>query len=447
MGGARYRLLEPVRQYAKERLEASGETDAARRRHAEFCLAIVEEAAPELTGAHQQEWGNRLEPEHDNIRAALSWSLEREPETALRLAGTLAHFWEMRARFVEGSAWLEVALRQSDRVEVATRAKLSSEAGTFAFHRADFDRAIELHGEALELYRQVEDDNGVAFALLCLGAQYSEKGDHERAAPFFEEALALSEKIADKPNIVMGLHSLAEVERLRGHYQRAKTLAMESLALAREIRDDWRLSIYVGWVGLLAVWSGDEHDLAEGFLKEALALDRELGNWAYGAYCLEAFAGSAEARGQEARAARLWGAAEALRTSIGAPLPPDTRLLYERSVAAARAQLGETAWEAAFAEGMTMSAEEAAEYALSEEVAHAVEEPLAGGKTSMPLTRREREVAALVARGLSTRQIAQELVISERTVDKHVANLLKKLNLRSRNQVAARMTEHGAQTP
>ena len=110
----RYRLLEPVRQYARERLEESGEADAFLRRHAEFFLAMAEEAEPQLTGAQQQEWAERLEAEHDNIRAALSWSLEREPENALRLAGALARFWEMRARFVEGSAWLEAVLRQSD---------------------------------------------------------------------------------------------------------------------------------------------------------------------------------------------------------------------------------------------------------------------------------------------------------------------------------------------
>ena len=117
---------------------------------------------------------------------------------------------------------------------------------------------------------------------------------------------------------------------------------------------------------MLTVWSGDEHDLAEGLLKEALALDQELGNWAYGAYCLESFAGLAEARAQGARAARLWGAAEALRTNIGAPLPLDARLLYEPSMAAARSQLGEEAWEAAFAQGTAMSPGEAAEYALGE---------------------------------------------------------------------------------
>jgi hypothetical protein len=181
-----------------------------------------------------------------------------------------------------------------------------------------------------------------------------------------EEALAISRRIGDKRNTAGSLHNLAEVERQRGNYGRAKTLGMQSLSLAREMEDKWQLAMVVGWVGLLEVWSGDKPDLAEGFLKEGLALDRELGNWAYGAYCLEGFAGLAGARGQGARAARLWGAAEALRIDIGAPPSLDARPLYERSLAAARAQLGEAAWEAAFAEGRAMSAEEAAEYALGE---------------------------------------------------------------------------------
>ena len=125
-----------------------------------------------------------------------------------------------------------------------------------------------------------------------------EKGDPERAAPFLEEALALSRRIGDKRNIAGTLHNLAEVERQRGNYERAKTLGVQSIALSREMEDKWELAIVVGWLGLLAVWSGDDHDLAERSLEEALALDRELGNWAYGAYCLESFAGLAGARAQ-----------------------------------------------------------------------------------------------------------------------------------------------------
>jgi predicted ATPase/DNA-binding SARP family transcriptional activator len=323
----RYRLLEPVRQYAGERLEESGETEDFSGRHAGFFLALAEEAEPELAGAQQQEWAERLETDHDNMRAALSWSLEKEPETAFRLAMALARFWERRVRLVEGSAWLEAVLRLSDGADTAVRAKLSSEAGTFAFHRADYDHAIVLHGEALELYRQAGDDSGVAFALLCLGAQYFEKGDPEQAAPFLEEALALSRRIGDKQNTAGTLHNLAEVERQRGNYERAKTLGMESLSLSREMEDQWRLAMIVGWVGLLEVWNGDDHESAEGFLEEALALNRGLGNWAYGAYCLEGFAGLAGARGQGERAARLWDAAEALRSNIGAPPSLDARPL------------------------------------------------------------------------------------------------------------------------
>ena len=141
--------------------------------------------------------------------------------------------------------------------------------------------------------------------------------------------------------------------------------------------------------GIAAVFGGDDHDLAERSLKEALALNRELGNWAYGAYCLEGFAGLAGARGQVARAARLWGAAEVLRTNIGAPLTLDARLYFERNMAAARAQLGEEVWESAFAQGMAMSAEEAAGYALTEEVAPTaprVRRPVGGKRTTPSLS-------------------------------------------------------------
>ena len=445
-GEPRFVMLETIHEYARERLEASGEAEEIKRLHAEYFLALAEGAEPELTGPDQLACLQRLEAEHDNMRAALTWSLEKEPETALRLAGMLAHFWEIRSDISEGSMWLEAALRQSGRpdtvTEAATRAKALSGAGTFAWHRGDYDKATALHGEALELYRQVGDDSGVAFSLMCLGAQYNDPGDYERAAPFFEEALALSRRIGDRRNIVVTLHNLADVERMRGDYERAKTLGMESMSLAREMEDKWQLARIVVWVGLLTVFSGDEHDLAEGFLKEALMLSRELGNWMSGAYCLEGFAGLAGARGQGERAARLWGAAEALRKTIGDPLSSEGHLYFERSMVAARVQLGEAAWEAALAEGRAMKLEEAVEYALSEDdspmiASRTPEQTPATAPRPSALTRREQEVAKLVARDLTNRQIAEELVLSERTVENHVRNILKKLRLSSRSEVAA----------
>jgi predicted ATPase/class 3 adenylate cyclase len=369
-GEPRFVMLETIHEFARERLQESGEDEETRRLHAEYFLALAEEAEPELSGEDQLACLERFEAEHDNMRAALPWSLENEPETALRLAVALARFWEMRSYFSEGSSWLEAAVQQSGRAEAVTdaarRAKLLSEAGTFAWHRGNYDRAIVLHGQALELYRQVGDDSGVAFALICLGTQRLENSDYERAAPFYEEALAISRRIGDRPHIAMAIRSLAEVARQRGEYERAKTLGMECLSLYQEMTDEFNIATTVGWLGLLTVWSGDEHDLAEGFLTEGLALNREIGNWAYGVYCLEGFAGLAGARAQGVRAARLWGAAEALRESIGAPPTPEARPYYERSMATARALLGEAAWEAAFAQGMAMSPEGAAEYALGE---------------------------------------------------------------------------------
>src|SRR5829696_4729372 len=240
-GELRFVMLETIHEYARERLEASSEAGETRRLHAEYFLALAEEAGPELSGADQLACLERLESEHDNMRSALAWSLEKEPETTLRLAGALARFWEMRSYFSEGSRWLEAALRQSDHTEAATRAPLLTEAGTFAWHRGDYERAGVLHRKALALYRGLGDEGGVAFSLNCLGAQHMEKGDHERAAPFLEEALALSRTIGDKRNTAGTLHNLGEVERQRGNYEQAKALGMESMALWREIEDDWNL--------------------------------------------------------------------------------------------------------------------------------------------------------------------------------------------------------------
>jgi ATP/maltotriose-dependent transcriptional regulator MalT len=390
-------------------------------------------------GALQQAWAERLEAENDNLRAALSWSLENESETALGLAGTLARFWEIRSRFLEGSRWLGAALHQSGRTEAATRAPVLTEAGTFAWHRGDYDRASKLHGQALALYRQLGDEGGVAFSLNCLGNHQDEQGNHERALPLLEEALAYSRRIGDRRTTAYALHNLAEVARHRGDYEQAKTLGLEALALLREIADKWQLARITGWLGMVTVYNSDDHDVAEAFLKESLALNREIGSWEYVAYCLEGFAGLAGARAQGVRAARLWGAAETLRERLSAPLPPADRPDYDRSKSTARAPLAEGSWEKAFAVGKSTPLEEAAEYALSGEEEPTLSispgpEPFSTNKLTN-LTRREKEVAHLVGRGHTNRQIASELVISERTVDHHVASILKKLNLQSREQV------------
>jgi predicted ATPase/DNA-binding SARP family transcriptional activator/DNA-binding CsgD family transcriptional regulator len=441
----RYRMLESVRQYAREQLEESGEAEAIRRRHASFYLALAKEAESGLTGAQQQAWADQLEAEHDNLRAALSWSLENEPQTALQLAETLARFWEIRSHFLEGSRWLEAVLQETRHTDTATRAEALTEAGTFAFHRGDYRQATVLHGEALTLYKELGDERGVAFALMCLGVQALEQGDYERAKPLFEEALASSQQLGDERTSAYTLHNLGEVARFRGEYGQAKTRGMEALAMFREMDDKWCVARTLSWLGMVTVYKSDDREAAAGFLREGLALNREIGGWEWVAYSLEGFASLVGAKAEGERAAMLWGAAEALREEIGSPIQPTDRADYDRSVAAARTHLEGAAWEAAWKQGKEMSLEEAIEYALLGEEPTPPEpsapEEEAIGTQPAGLTRREQEVANLIGRRLTTRQIASQLHISEHTIDKHVANILSKLNLHSREQVGAKMAK------
>jgi predicted ATPase len=324
----RYRMLESVRQYAREQLEESEETETMGRRHVSFFLALAKEAEPGLTGAQQQAWADRLEAEHDNLRAALSWSLENEPQRALQLAETLGRFWEIRSHFLEGSRWLEASPRNSNHTDPATRARALAEAGTFAFHQGDYKRAIVFHGEALTLYRELGDERGVAWSLLCLGAQEVEQGDYERAKQLFEDALTLSRKTGDERTVGYALHNLGEVARIGGEYKRAKTRGMEALAVFREMDDEWCVARTLSWLGMVTVYKSDDREAAAGFLREGLALNREIGGWEWTAYCLEGFASLVGAKAQGERAARLWGAAEALREEIGSPLQPSGRPDY-----------------------------------------------------------------------------------------------------------------------
>lgn len=194
------------------------------------------------------------------------------------------------------------------------------------------------------------------------------------------------------------------------------------------------------WLGTLAHLGLGDHRLARELAEEGFDLARQTGHTHITALILHVLAASAGSQGRPARSARLWGAAETLRETIGVTLGPAERYHYGPYIVAARDQLDEAAWEAALAEGRAMTTERAVEYALSEKEPAAPAESLRNAP-QVELTRREKQVAALVARGLSSRQVASALTISERTVDNHVANILKKLGLHSRQEIRARLEE------
>ncbi len=439
----RYRMLEPVRQYALERLEERGEAGEVRDRHTAFFLALAEKVEPELRRARQAAWLERLEREHDNLRAALQWALESgESESGLRLSGALGDFWHVRGYLNEGRRWLEEALAKGDASPATVRAKALAHAGYLAWEQIDYEKAAALSEESLALSHELGDRAGRAAALYVLGAVAMFQRRFEEAATLFEEGLALWRELEDTSGVARTLQGLGLVAVAQHDYQRATAIYEESLVLAREAGDMVGTILALGQGALAALGRG-EHGLARDLCAEGLELARQLEHPHAIMFILHVSAVSAAPQGEPVRSARLWGAAGALGQTIGiTDLAPVEQHHYGPYIAAASSELGEAVWEAALAEGRAMTQEEAIEYALSEgepalAAASAPERPPAG-KPPGRLTRREREVAALIARGLTTnRQLSAELFISERTVETHVRNILRKLGLGSRAQLAA----------
>jgi predicted ATPase/DNA-binding SARP family transcriptional activator/DNA-binding CsgD family transcriptional regulator len=430
-GGVRYRMLEPIRQYARGKLEESGESDEARRRHAGWCLSLVERADVGLQGPDHSSWVERLEAERPNAQAALAWSLEAQPEVALRLAATLGQFWYRYGPIVQGRRWLEAALEKTGDLETSDRARALRLAGVLSEESGLYDRAAKLYEECLALYRELGDKKGIANTLNSFGALAYAVGDLERALALTRESLALKRQLGDEKGLMSSRNNLGEMLHTAGDLSGAQALFEENLESERAMGDDWGTAISLMNLGTLAVEQG-EPLRAEGLLLEAMTTMARVGDEDAVTECLDSLAGAAGTRGHSRRAARLLGAAASIREELGTPIRPVERERYERFVALSRRSLEGEAWRAEWTAGRAMSLEEAAEYALVTEPAPEAPDALTG---------REREVAVLIAQGLTNRRISEELFISERTVATHVGRILKKLGLRSRTQIATWTTE------
>ena len=483
-GVPRFRMLEPVRQYAQERLKESGAAEWVRERHAGYYLALAQEAEPELEGADQIRWMDQLEAEHDNLRAALSWALEGgQAERGLRLAGALRLFWVGRSHYREGRRWYEEGLKSGHSAPQQVRANALFGAGFFTVSLGDLELARERFEDGLVLYRQVGDRRGAANCARFLGWIRFELGDWERAEALFEEALPLARESGNTRDTCNALSTFAYMAACRGDVKRAQALGEESLAIAREAEDTTSVAyasqylaiaamigrdyeraqtlfeatlemiritgnrkgqaISLNNLGLVALCQGD-YARAAKFSSESLRLSEELLDHQVIPWSLDALAGVCGQRGYIGRAARLWGAAEALREASGFSQPPDDKRVLEPFLEAARSRLDEADFQAAWEEGRAMTEEQAIGYALSEEEEHEPPTLVPVPEQQPPLdprtrglTAREQEVALLLRRGLTNRRIAQELSISEHTVANHVRKILKKLGLRSRAQISS----------
>jgi non-specific serine/threonine protein kinase len=445
---ARFSMLGTIRDFARERLDASGERLAVQRRHAEHYLGVAEAAAPQLHGARQATWLDRLDREHGDLRAALAWCAEHDVTMALRLGGALWRFWQVRGHVREGRAWLERMIEEDQadgsglpRLELA---RALNAAAFLAFMAGDYSVAIERHHEILAIRRALGDLEGVAESLNSLGLVLRCVGDLDAADGLFGEALAASRALGSRGREANILNNQARSAHYRGDHAAAQTLHEQALAVGREAGDAWAVAISLGDLGDVRQARGDT-DAASRLYEESLAAWLALGDLRGVAQCLEGFAGlTSEAR--PAQTVRLLGAAAAVREAICEPCSPVRRAWLDRMLKRARASLPDTQFAEAWAVGRAMTSDEAIEYAQDQTRAASTGEQVAAAGTGTchgQLTRREVEVANLAAEGRSNREIAAALVLSERTVGTHLEHIYAKLGVSSRTAVAAYVFRYG----
>ena len=366
----RYRMLEPIRQYALDLLEGSGEAREARERHASLFTALAKQAHTELRGAGQVGWMRRLVWENDNLRAAMSWALSSgDYDTAALLGWALWPFWFYRANHREGRHVLEAVLEGGVALSPELRIRATMAAAVMALGQGDDEAVVDYMTTLLELSNQVGGDSYAgAYGRAGLGLVAMNRGDLVTAAARLEEALPLFIECGELWTASQTHTWLGTVLLLQGDQEQAVARFEEGLALARWIGD--RAATYNALYALaqVALVKGEEAVATSNF-REGIGLSEEMGDLANVAYCLEGLATVAGARDEAERSACLFGAAQGLFETIGVPVwtyyTPD-RSLYERTMEGVRGSLGEAAFEAAFSEGRVMSPERAIEYALDE---------------------------------------------------------------------------------
>ncbi|MFN8526652.1 MAG: tetratricopeptide repeat protein [Chloroflexota bacterium] len=495
-GEAWYSMLETVRELAVELLATSDEAPALHRRQILAAMKLAEAAEPELFRSPQHQWFVRIQRELDNLRAALDWSEEHGyVEPALRLAVALWWHWSVSGHAEEGRVRIERLLTRFPMKPGGGRAELYGRlqygAGMLALVQGDHDAARRFQDASLALRRTSPDRVGLISALEGAGAVACVQGDYDAAHGYLNEALAIAHSLEDPVQIALVLHALGNVVSEQGELARARDLYLEAIQLLPE-----RVGMHGHWISLatnalergsyeeaervvLAAQSkrgsqGNHHidafaaatlgaiDLARSNLVTAhqrlcdsITICVSFGDFTVAAQVLERFVALAMALHRRAVAIRIAGAADSLRGRYGALRSRSAQAALDRLLEPARLELGDETFNRIFRDGNTLDPAQAVHVAIA---ATAPNPPTgdsgaqpgrtAGDRTSAPLTRREQEVAVLIARGLTNRQIADALVITEGTAANHVVHILNKLGFSSRAQVASWATANGlAATP
>ena len=440
----RFRMLETLREYGKEKAEQTGFHSILRRRHRDWYQRLVLQVEAEWISPQQLEWIARLEREQSNLREAMEFCLLEEPgtgaEDGLRIAAALFPFWLSRGLFREGRHWLDRALAHNSEQPTASRVGALYAASVFAGVQGDLPASRTLVDEAQALIPQITDPLVRARVTHADGLLGLVSGDLPHACTRMEEALEVFGDRGDLSLRVWALMMLGLVYELQGDVPRAIECHQKVLDITKAHGESVYRSYSLWALGVAALQQGDRGQAAE-LLEQCLRLSRLVDDPFTASMTLEALAWIAGTEDRARRAAILMGAAEALGRALGSTsvLFPTLLVRHEDCERLTRTSLGERAFETARREGALMGFEGAVAYALGERT-EATTQP--AGSSATGLTKREQEVAELVTQGLTNKAIAAKLVISPRTAQGHVEHILTKLGFTSRTQIAGWVLEH-----
>ena len=368
-GEPRFSMLEIVREYALERLSTSGEGEETRRRHLEHFVVFAEQAEPELIGANQIEWLDRVDHEHDNLRAALAYALETaDSSSALRLVVGVRRFWHIHGYLAEGRQVLESALAITPVAPSEDRANALNMIGILAGEQGDFDAARVKFQAALADARAVEATRSISSALVNLGNMAFYGGDLDAARDLYKESIEHFASLGDLRGQALAKENVGLMALTADDVPEAVTWLTDALELAREVGDDREVAAASRSLAAAMIELGETVQ-ATNLLAESLALARGLGE-AHGiAVCLETFAGISATGGDVERAATLFGASDAARASIGAQRQPDQQILYDRWLARTLADLDTNTYSTRYEDGRALTLDDACALALGRDAA------------------------------------------------------------------------------
>lgn len=439
---ARYQILEIVRQFATDRLTATSDTSDVRRRHRDHFTKLADRGYTDYCGPREKEWVTEVRTEHANLRAALEFSISEPDEAmaALEMASALRPYWEHYGFMLEGYRWLSAALDKATAVS-RSRARALANAGELALLMAEEDTARRLMSEYRETAEQLDIDEFEGLALLARALLTFADGEYEAALTLAEESVACAFRLNDIGTAIEALSAAALIAFITEH-ERAAELAHRLLDKAEELGAQLFRAVAL-WIVGMNYWRRANHDRATETIREGIIQFAQFGHPGPIALCIEGLAWTAASTGETQRATRLVGAAKTIWKYSQMRLPEAMTAHIGTAVEEQlRRSVGQDAFTKQLEIGKALSFDEAVSYALGG--ATPTDTPPEEPPSTTVLTKREREIAKLVAQGLTNKEIAEKLVISRRTADSHVEHILRKLGFRSRARIATWLSQMNA---